>query len=579
MTPPSRLLLLVLAALLGAGSLQAQESARDVRVGHWVKVKGSFDGELFLAEELEFLAPDDEQAITGIVTRGKGPARFVLLGQDIHTSARTQLRGLELGDFTGLRVKVEGHYRGPMKFSARKITARSPGREALEGRVDEVRRTPQAVELRIMNYYVRVPLEAPVDLEGELAQLELAPEVQFQKDLRDRVDEDEIVSSLRLADDLYLGGQLEFESSNKENFDLDDGKRSDKDKFGGSLRAEVIWDPRDDFFLLVGVRTVLGVVHDQDDQDFTDQNTVLTEGFGYWRDLGGSGWDLQLGRQDFDERREWLYDQNLDGIRFVHSRAGRRIELSASTTLSAGSVRDEDTTNLMAYVSNNDLRRHAAAYVINRTADSSEQATHVGLRLNGAWAENQRSWLEAAGLFGESGGETAEAFGFDLGTTWSPEVRVDGFSMTLGYAYGSGDDDPTDGTDGAFRQTGLQDNNDKFAGVTSFRYYGELVDPELSNLGILTAGIGFRPSPRSSLDLVFHKFDQVESAPSLLHSDLRRKPDGVHGDIGWEADLVLGVREWSNWHLEIVAGYFRPGAAFPGADDAWLGRFQLRYKF
>ena len=315
MTPPSRFLRVALLAMLGTAPLLGQSSVQDVSVGHWVKVKGAFDGDLFLAEELEFLEPDDEQSILGTVTVVKGPARFVVLGQDVHTSAKTQLRGLELGDFTGLRVKVEGHYRGPMKFSARKITARSPGREALEGRVDEVRQTPGAVELRIMNYYVRVPIAAPVDLEGELSQLDLAPEVQFQNELRDRVDEDEIVSSLYLADDLYLGGQIEFEVTNKDNFDLNDDRRSDKNKTGGSLRAELIWDPRDDFFLLVGVRTVLGYIHDQDDHDFTDQNTVLTEGFGYWRDLAGTGWDLQLGRQDFDERREWLYDQNLDGVR------------------------------------------------------------------------------------------------------------------------------------------------------------------------------------------------------------------------------------------------------------------------
>ena len=65
--------------------------------------------------------------------------------------------------------------------------------------------------------------------------------------------------------------------------------------------------------------------------------------------------------------------------------------------------------------------------------------------------------------------------------------------------------------DHAFRQTGIQDNNDKFGGVTSFKYYGELLEPELSNLHILTAGIGRRFGRRMSLDLIYHNYRQDEA--------------------------------------------------------------------
>ncbi len=73
-------------------------------------------------------------------------------------------------------------------------------------------------------------------------------------------------------------------------------------------------------------------------------------------------------------------------------------------------------------------------------------------------------------------------------------------SVTLGYALGSGDDASTSDVDESFRQTGLQDNSAKFNGVTRLKYYGEVLNPELSNLSVLTAGVGIRPSPRSSID-------------------------------------------------------------------------------
>ena len=262
----------------------------------------------------------------------------------------------------------------------------------------------------------------------------------------------------------------------------------------------------------------------------------------------------------------------------IRSERDWRLELSASSVLFDGNERDEELLNLAAYLSNNDLRRHAAAYVFGRQVDAEDYQTHFGVRAYGDWVAHNRSWLEAAAMVGESGGTDLEGFGFDVGTTWSPA----GDSLpnfTLGYAFGSGDDDLSDGDNGNFRQTGLQDNNDKFLGVTSFRYYGELVDPELSNLGILTVGIGGRPTRASSIDLVFHKYDQIEAFAGLTNTDLRRTPDGIHEDLGWEVDLIYGNRASRNWHVEAVLGYFEPGDAFPGADPALLARLQLRFKF
>src|SRR5205823_14938621 len=65
-------------------------------------------------------------------------------------------------------------------------------------------------------------------------------------------------------------------------------------------------------------------------------------------------------------------------------------------------------------------------------------------------------------------------------------------AFTLGDAFGSGDSNARHGEDTAFRQTGLHRNNDRFLGVDRFHYYGELARPELSNLHIVTASVGWR---------------------------------------------------------------------------------------
>ena len=145
-------------------------------------------------------------------------------------------------------------------------------------------------------------------------------------------------------------------------------------------------------------------------------------------------------------------------------------------------------------------------------------------------------WLDAAAVFGDetfteysgmTGSRVVEVVdshsvsggGFDLGGTWFLPL-FGRTAVTAGYAYGSGDPGMEEFRDTGFRQTGLQDNSDKFLGVASFRYYGELLDPELSNLHVVTAGVGLRFFKKSSIDLVYHWYRQAQAAPFMHDIDL-----------------------------------------------------------
>ena len=134
--------------------------------------------------------------------------------------------------------------------------------------------------------------------------------------------------------------------------------------------------------------------------------------------------------------------------------------------------------------------------------------------------------------------------------------------------------------DNAFRQTGLQSNEAEFNGVTSFKYYGEVFDPELSNLSIVTAGAGVKPSEGSSIDLVYHYYHQNHASNGLAENGLDAEPDGGSNALGHGLDLVIGYHEIEPMNAELVLGAFFPGAAFgPGADPAYFIGFELRYEF
>lgn len=567
-------------AVLAAGA-SAQSVPEDLKVGQWVQAKGTLDESgVFVVGEIEVKQPEDEETLIGVVSRVVDREHFELLGVRVRISGKTKWKDAELGDLAGSQVRVQGHLRGVGSFSAREISLRGKGRASIEGRIDQLALDGPYLRLSILGLQLQAPADVDIEHEEPLESYALAPARVLQTTNLERDEDEEIAGRLRIGDTLVIGGQIEAEAGRRDNYDLNDAQDRDRSDYDFNLRLEAIWTPTEDFYALASLRHAEEWRDEEDDPTLHVSDTRLSEGYGYWRGVFGWGFDLQVGRQDFEDKREWLYDQNLDAVRLVRSTPDYRLELAAATTLSDGNQRDEDSLDLIAYLSNNSRRKHAALYAIDRSDQelSGEHFLHVGGRAHGEWIPTQQSWLELAGLLGESGGEDLGGLGIDLGSTWIPEAEW-APALTAGWAWGSGDKDPGNGDNGTFRQTGFADNNDKWSGVTSFRYYGELVDPELANLSIVTLGVGKRITRDNSIDLVWHRFDQVEAAGALINTNLRDQPNGVDTYLGWEADLIFGSRAIRYTLIELVLGYFEPGDAFPGGDGAWLGRVQLRYRF
>jgi alginate production protein len=131
---------------------------------------------------------------------------------------------------------------------------------------------------------------------------------------------------------------------------------------------------------------------------------------------------------------------------------------------------------------------------------------------------------------GLSSTRRVRAHAWDLGVQW----RLPGNArptLSLALARGSG------GMEGAaedrdFRQTGLQENKGRIAGVKRIRFYGELLDPELSNLSVASIGFGLRGLSNSSAELLLHHYRQGVASVRLAGSRLSQQPQGR---CGWRA--------------------------------------------
>ena len=301
------------------------------------------------------------------------------------------------------------------------------------------------------------------------------------------------------------------------------------------------------------------------------------------------GLSARIGRQEFQDRREWLYDEDLDGMRVFYRRDRLSLELSASRerlfreNLLEAEESEDRINNYVLYSAYRPTADHRlSAYALGRDniSDDRDNPIFYGLRAGGWVTTALDYWLELAHVRGRDGSNRLRGFGFDVGGTyrfdhsWQP-------SLTFGYAFGSGDSNPDDNVDRSFRQTGLQDNSYQFNGVEDFRYYGETLDPELSNLSILTAGFGIRPSRRSSVDLVFHRYRQDVSASGRIEgSRIRASTNGDRRDVGQAVDLILAYHDIPKLRLRAKLGYFIPGKAFDdAADNAYSVELGFEYDF
>jgi hypothetical protein len=164
---------------------------------------------------------------------------------------------------------------------------------------------------------------------------------------------------------------------------------------------------------------------------------------------------------------------------------------------------------------------------------------------------------------------SVHGWALDAGLTWILPVFADP-RITVGYAIGSGDGSPDEGADRSFRQTGLHSNEPGFGGVRRFRQYGLLLDPELSNLSVLTIGVGCSLLQSSSLDLVYHRYRLQEPAASLRSARIDTTLNGRDRDLGQAFDLVLGVEEWERVEVEVAGSVFQAGPAFGVDDHKWV---------
>ena len=397
-------------------------------------------------------------------------------------------------------------------------------------------------------------------------------------------------ATIPIGPNLFVGGYTSLEGETNRHYDLSSTLGKADTTLTPIFAPAFAYEPNQ--YLQLYVNPVLEIPIAVEEIEEKSQTTELNMNLAFLtvKNLV-PGARLQVGRQRFIDSRRWLFNENMDAIRLGYQYEQFSVELSVSQLhlVQRNLLRreaEEDEEGFVNYYAYADYKfgkkNHVGLFALYQDQQrlGTAQPITFGLQSGGRLFDNLKYWLQTAAVRGSDGGQRIRGEAIDVGLTqvferaWEP-------SITIGYAYGTGDSNPNDHVDSRFRQSGFQGNSDKLNGVARFKYYGEVLDPRLTNLMVFTGGLGIKPFSKTSFDLVYHYYLQDHASKRIGGSDLDTDPTGLSKHIGSEVDLVVGYQGIPHLQTKFVLGYFFPGKAFSETwhDGALLASFLLRYNF
>jgi alginate production protein len=407
---------------------------------------------------------------------------------------------------------------------------------------------------------------------------------------------------------LTIGGSFGSKARFEGNTELHDNADDDDFRFEQELKLEFFYPWSENMlFFLEGKALYEARFRTPSGRREVTQWLARDQAWLYWSNVADSRFSLQIGRQNFRDLREWWWDRDLDAVRMhydlsrFHAELALAQEMMPVSTLENGIDPTENKVfrvlghTAWSWASKQRVdgfflynldhsKKHRVGSTVRPDREDKSDANLVWLGLGASGEQSverlgtfdyivQGGWVggnERLLKFNENDdGKNSVAsrrnrrisgWGFDSVLTWETPLPWRP-SLSLGYAFGSGDRN-AGREDTSFRQTDLQDNQGKFNGVKRFRYYGELLRPELSNMHIWTAALGFNFWRSSSLDLVYHLYRQVHASSSVRSLRLDVDPRGKRRGIGQEWDVILAFRGWEHVDVIFTGSVFRAGSAF-----------------
>ena len=153
--------------------------------------------------------------------------------------------------------------------------------------------------------------------------------------------------------------------------------------------------------------------------------------------------------------------------------------------------------------------------------------------------------------------------------SWTP-VQLEDWSFVVGRARGEGDSNPDDSRDKSYRQNNLQGDSEVF---------GELYQPEISNLVVQAFGIEWEAYQGVEIALFHYDYEQDEKSDEIFDVSIEVDPTGESRDLGSEIDLVVTIEAYDGVELILVAAEFEAGKAYGSNEGDTSSYFSVEFNY
>jgi len=295
------------------------------------------------------------------------------------------------------------------------------------------------------------------------------------------------------------------------------------------------------------------------------------------RNLFNNNANILIGRKYLKDERGWYYKTSLDtiGVSNKNDLLLYELYLGKRLTKNNGSYDpNEVATNLkdakflFAHLSYEYFKDNTIEgfYIYEDNKNAAKKLDWIGLRAQGKVLQKNFNtlsyWGDIATMQGDLNQSSTKGLGFDIGAKY---YFTNYFSAIAGsLAYGSGGSS-------LFVQPSFTNNRSNYLSKdVSFRYYGEFLQPELSNMtiGSLYFLRYLNTLKNETVILALHNYTQDKSSSTQYSATNKTvNPGGKKRNIGNEIDLILHYDLFPGSYWRFSGGYFMGGNAFNGQTD------------
>ena len=224
--------------------------------------------------------------------------------------------------------------------------------------------------------------------------------------------------------------------------------------------------------------------------------------------------------ENVDEQDDDLRWVGLDLQQWFHLRSGDTLRLQALGAVMGG------TLNRLVLIEDEDEDEVEGEDGGDGTGSADDEEEEVG---TGSIFPNETTTV--------SHQESTEVDAWALATWlhWTPAM-FENHTLSVGYSIGSGTESGKKVGSGTFLQTGLQSNE------LDNQYYGDILDPGLSNLRIATVQLSGLLLPRIHYALTHHRYSRDSLADLTLDTNLEFELSPAERDLGHESSLNLKLK-------------------------------------